>query len=720
MKLNILLAGVSLLASNAWAGNVSNVAGTLDTTIVDPAPAQYPHFICASGCSSGAGAGGAVTQSGAWSVGVSNFPSTQTINGVVTVPGVATSANQPVLNLDGGALSHITNLPSIQSVSGTVTVGNFPATQAINGAVAVPGVATAANQPNLNSDGGALSHVTNLPAIQAVNGTVTVGNLPATQAVTGSVTVLGVATAVNQPSLNADGGALAHIVNFPVTQPISGSVTIANLPATQPVSGSVSVGNFPSTQAVSGAISVSNFPATQAVSGTVSVAGVATAASQPALNADGGALAHIVNFPVTQPVSGSVTIANLPVTQPVSGSISVGNFPSTQAVSGAISVSNFPATQAVSGAVNVAGVATAANQPALNIDGGALAHVMNFPPTQPVSGTVTVSNLPLTQTVTGTLNAVLVDPAPTLYPHFICSSGCSGGGGGGGGGAVTAASGAYVAGSITDLQSLLNKTGALNGDGGGQVHVMNVIAGKQQDSGGGDATDPANHAVRVNVVTGAATGVAQGSTTSGQTGGLMQGAVTTAAPAYTTGQTNPVSLTVAGALRTDGSGVTQPVSNSQEHTDLAALQTAVSATASVKEVDSGGTDATDTVNHAIRQNCVAGCNVASNPRQATASVPINVSATATTQLIAASGTTAIYVSNYSLVASGADNVTLEYGTTCGGTVTALTGAYALAANGGVVAGSGIAPVLIVPAGNALCILHTATTQVGGSVAYAQF
>jgi hypothetical protein len=52
-----------------------------------------------------------------------------------------------------------------------------------------------------------------------------------------------------------------------------------------------------------------------------------------------------------------------------------------------------------------------------------------------------------------------------------------------------------------------------------------------------------------------------GSTTSGVQGGPMaQGAVTTAAPTYTTGQVNPLSLTTAGALRIDGSGATQPVS----------------------------------------------------------------------------------------------------------------------------------------------------------------
>lgn len=54
--------------------------------------------------------------------------------------------------------------------------------------------------------------------------------------------------------------------------------------------------------------------------------------------------------------------------------------------------------------------------------------------------------------------------------------------------------------------------------------------------------------------------LAQGSTTSGQSGVLEQGAVTTAAPTYTTGQTSPLSLTTVGALRTDSSATTQPIS----------------------------------------------------------------------------------------------------------------------------------------------------------------
>lgn len=73
----------------------------------------------------------------------------------------------------------------------------------------------------------------------------------------------------------------ASVVNFPATQPVSGSVAVSNFPVTQPVSGSVSV---------TGTVAVSNFPGTVAVS----------------------------NFPGTQPVSGSVSVSNFPATQPIS------------------------------------------------------------------------------------------------------------------------------------------------------------------------------------------------------------------------------------------------------------------------------------------------------------------------------------------------------------------------------------------------------------------
>lgn len=75
---------------------------------------------------------------------------------------------------------------------------------------------------------------------------------------------------------------------------------------------------------------------------------------------------------------------------------------------------------------------------------------------------------------------------------------------------------------------------------------------------------------------------AQGSTTAGEIGPLIQGAVTAAAPTYTTAQTNPLSLTLAGALRVDGSAVTQPISAAAlplpAGASTSALQTAGNAT----------------------------------------------------------------------------------------------------------------------------------------------
>ena len=60
-------------------------------------------------------------------------------------------------------------------------------------------------------------------------------------------------------------------------------------------------------------------------------------------------------------------------------------------------------------------------------------------------------------------------------------------------------------------------------------------------------------------------GAVQGSATSGQTGTLVSGAVTTAAPAYTTAQTSPLSLTTNGGLRVavGNSGSDVLVSNTQ-------------------------------------------------------------------------------------------------------------------------------------------------------------
>ena len=108
--------------------------------------------------------------------------------------------------------------------------------------------------------------------------------------------------------------------------------------------------------------------------------------------------------------------------------------------------------------------------------------------------------------------------------------------------------------------------------------------------------------------------------------------------------------------------------------------------------------------------------------QADSSAAINVSTATTTQLVALSAGRKIYVTEFNFLAAAADNVTFEYGTgtTCGTGTTILTGAYPAGANGGISAGRGLGPVLVVPAGNALCIVTSAATQLSGSVAYSQF
>jgi len=67
-------------------------------------------------------------------------------------------------------------------------------------------------------------------------------------------------------------------------------------------------------------------------------------------------------------------------------------------------------------------------------------------------------------------------------------------------------------------------------------------------------TDPVTPTFMATVSSGgalsvSAQGLSAGSTTSGQTGSLVMGAVTTAAPSYTTAQTNNLSLDVLGNLR---------------------------------------------------------------------------------------------------------------------------------------------------------------------------
>ena len=102
------------------------------------------------------------------------------------------------------------------------------------------------------------------------------------------------------------------------------------------------------------------------------------------------------------------------------------------------------------------------------------------------------------------------------------------------------------------------------------------------------------------------------------------------------------------------------------------------------------------------------------------SVPISISSATTTLLVAASGSTAVYVTSWDVIAAGTGNFTLVYGTgsSCTG-LHALTGAYNLTAQTGISKGNGLGPVLITPASQALCAVTSAAVQMSGSLSYNQ-
>jgi len=153
------------------------------------------------------------------------------------------------------------------------------------------------------------------------------------------------------------------------------------------------------------------------------------------------------------------------------------------------------------------------------------------------------------------------------------------------------------------------------------------------------------------------------------------------------------------------------------------------ATAANQEVTAAGTSATS----AQAVQGVAGgvplptnaANTGGSPTsiiQAGASVPINISTATTVQLVAAVSGKVIYATAWDVIAGGTTNFAFEYGTgtNCSSGTTPLTGAYGLIAQFGVAKGSGLGPVLVVPAGNALCAVSSAAAQVSGSLAYTQF
>lgn len=153
-----------------------------------------------------------------------------------------TAANATAVKVDGSAVTQPvsgTFWQATQPVSGSVSVGNFPATQPVSSAAASQADGHSATIGTTTDTSAANTLVGLLKALKAL----LAGGLPAALAASGGLKVDIAGTGANATAVKVDGSA--------VTQPVSGTVGVNNFPATQPVSGSVSVSNFPATQPVS-------------------------------------------------------------------------------------------------------------------------------------------------------------------------------------------------------------------------------------------------------------------------------------------------------------------------------------------------------------------------------------------------------------------------------------------------------------------------------------
>jgi len=224
----------------------------------------------------------------------------------------------------------------------------------------------------------------------------------------------------------------------------------------------------------------------------------------------------------------------------------------------------------------------------------------------------------------------------------------------------------------------------------------------------------------LNVDVKTATGLAQGSTTSGQTGSLVMGAASTNAPTATASDTWPLSISPAsGGVRID---LKDTASNTNSFLVNVASGGIASGAIASGAIASGAFASGSFVNATAGDPCMF---------QAKTNVPIST-ASGTVAVVTGVSAKKIYVCSLSLVAAGAISVSLAEGSssTCGtsaqaavlGVATNGTAAngIALAANGGLTLGNGGGTVAATATNaNYLCLFQSGTTQIAGNLTYVQ-
>lgn len=411
---------------------------------------------------------------------------------------------------------------------------------------------------------------------------------------------------------------------------------------------------------------------------------------------------------------------------------------------------------------------------------GAVNLVVTSTSTQAISGTVTAAqttaaSLKASVLIDGTSNTVQITGTPTIQGTVTVLPGASNL-------VITSTSTIPVSGSLSVNNP---STGTINSAVPGYA---TMVGGKGVS--GNVAHFLVDSSTYLYVTVGAAlpagtnnigdVGDAQGSTTSGQVGPLVQGAVTTSTPAYTTGQTSPLSLDTSGNLRVASPLIqfqaTQPTQTNGNYYDVnlttrgamivspgiegfgitptnGSFNVISTTTLNVKIADVGSTGvpiiSTNTLNVlatgstvtivnqtgstvAVNMENIGGTPVVADPCETSNKTTVAISQTASTKLISAAASKKNHICSMLVVAATAEifNVVEGTGTVCadgvGGIPAAIVGStttangLSVAANGGFSISGGKGTAIAGSGTNVdTCLKQNSTGRLSGMVTYVQ-
>lgn len=567
-----------------------------------------------------------------------------------------------------------------------------------------------------------LTHL-GLAPMQATGGVVGIsGSLPAFASTpTFNLGSLGgAATAANQPALNGDGGALAHVTDFPSSFGISGS-----LPAFA-ATPTFNLGSLGGAAVESGGHLASLDTKTPSLG-----QGAAAASSPVVLNSD----------PDYRPGSSSITAADVATTS-ASGQSGASLITGTPTASSFVT---WNLNGQSSATLTVAGTFSATADVEVSYDNGSHYVVRGAS----LIGATTNTN-PTAITGAGDFQYDVTDATQLRVRASAFTSGTIG--------VQLTASGS------PGMTKLLNAVGVMDRTSGNALTIKSASTAAVASDPSVVTNESPNSQLSIDTHTIVADYTVAGSSApggpgiQGVTGGLPVGtsdtnsAAIAASVAASKTDLDSLSASTTAAIPACGSGPPCPhdigtididqTSSAENGVSLVGINaTAVS-------TGNGATNAGDQrVNIASDQSAIPaagqGADGSASPSgetmagakssgimtaliQADQSSAIAISSATTTQIIALSAGKKTYITAFDLTFSAGDNFTLEYGTgtNCSTVVGYLVGSASVsaqyAANGGLTKGSGVGPVWIVPASDEVCVVTSSSAQAAGSEAWTQF